>query len=92
VATEVLGSQNTHFPNRDSVNPSDCEHDWKEEYYGTRCSKCGTFYAFGHEPWATDDDALAQLQAMNTQGDDLRDSGIEPLSDSPNTKVSDDAS
>jgi hypothetical protein len=71
-----------------SANPSDCEHDWKEEYYGTRCTKCQTFYAFGCEPWAADDDALGQLQAMNTHGDDLRDAGIEPLSDSPNAQRS----
>lgn len=31
---------------------ADCAHDWHEEYYGTRCSKCGTFYAIGHEPWS----------------------------------------
>lgn len=71
-----------------SANPLDCEHDWKEEYYGTRCSKCQTFYPSGCEPWAVDDDALAQLQAINTHGDDLRDAGIEPMSDSPNQQVS----
>ena len=56
----------------------DCEHDWREEYYGTRCAKCGTFYPFGCEPWMPDDEALTELQAMETTGDDLRDAGIEP--------------
>jgi Zn finger protein HypA/HybF involved in hydrogenase expression len=22
----------------------DCEHDWKQEYYGIRCTKCDLFY------------------------------------------------
>lgn len=61
----------------------ECEHDWKQEYYGTRCQKCDTFYAFGSEPWAPTDDALAELQSMETRGDDLLDAGIEPLTDKP---------
>ena len=23
---------------------SECKHEWKEEYYGIRCSKCDLFY------------------------------------------------
>src|SRR5690242_852784 len=34
---------------RDDVFP--WQHDWKEEYYGVRCSKCGLFYAHGCAPW-----------------------------------------
>ena len=26
-------------------------HDWQEEYYGWKCSKCGDFIPFGCEPW-----------------------------------------
>lgn len=28
-----------------------CNHDWKEEYYGDRCTKCNLFYAHGQGPW-----------------------------------------
>lgn len=43
---------------------TECEHDWEEEYYGTRCAKCGTFYAFGCEPWVADDTAMQNLQSI----------------------------
>ena len=33
----------------------ECAHDWREEYYGHRCSKCGLFFAFGCAPWDADD-------------------------------------
>lgn len=33
---------------------AECEHEWAEEYYGTRCAKCKTFYPHGCAPW--DDD------------------------------------
>ena len=62
-------------------DPNKCEHEWKEEYYGTHCAKCGTFYAFGTEPWMPDDPALAELQAIETCGDDLRDSGVMPINE-----------
>lgn len=29
----------------------ECHHDWQEEYYGTRCSRCYLFFAHGHAPW-----------------------------------------
>lgn len=48
----------------------DCEHDWKEEYYGTRCEKCGLFYPFGCEPWLPDDEANQELQRINEIDDD----------------------
>lgn len=67
-----------------SCSAEDCEHDWKEEYYGTRCSKCNTFYPTGCEPWMPDDDALSELQAIETIGDDLRDGGMDP--DAPTMK------
>lgn len=28
-----------------------CAHEWREEYYGTRCVQCDTFYPFGGAPW-----------------------------------------
>lgn len=28
-----------------------CDHEWAEEYYGHRCSKCDLFYAHGCAPW-----------------------------------------
>lgn len=30
---------------------SECEHKWKREYYGNRCTKCGLFYPDGCAPW-----------------------------------------
>ena len=32
-------------------NRTDCEHEWKEEYYGWQCVHCKLFYAFGCAPW-----------------------------------------
>jgi len=28
-----------------------CEHEFKEEYYGWLCTKCKLFFAFGCAPW-----------------------------------------
>jgi len=42
-------------PTKDDPTPyvyDICKHEWKEEYYGTRCRKCDAFYPFGCEPWA----------------------------------------
>jgi hypothetical protein len=33
-------------------------HNWEEEYYGYRCSACGTFIPFGSEPWLDVGDLL----------------------------------
>lgn len=30
------------------------DHDFAENYYGHKCSKCGLFYAFGCAPWEDD--------------------------------------
>lgn len=30
------------------------EHEWREEYYGTRCRNCGVFYVHGQAPWDVD--------------------------------------
>jgi hypothetical protein len=30
---------------------ADGNHAWDDEYYGTRCTKCGLFYPFGCAPW-----------------------------------------
>lgn len=27
------------------------DHDWEDDYYGTRCKKCGLFFATGCAPW-----------------------------------------
>ncbi len=53
-----------------SGSPAECEHDWKEEYYGVRCEKCHTFYPHGSEPWMPTDDALGHLQRINTFDDE----------------------
>lgn len=39
------------------------KHQWAEEYYGQRCSICGTFIAFGCEPWLPDHDIEEGLDA-----------------------------
>jgi len=33
---------------------TDNEHNWTEEYYGYRCSRCNLFYAYGCAPWDID--------------------------------------
>jgi hypothetical protein len=30
---------------------TDCNHEWKDVYYGTICAKCGEFYPDGCAPW-----------------------------------------
>lgn len=30
-------------------------HEWKDEYYGTRCVKCEAFHADGNAPWDDDE-------------------------------------
>lgn len=39
-------------------NRGECQHEWREEYYGWRCQKCKLFFAFGCAPWefAEDED------------------------------------
>jgi hypothetical protein len=32
-------------------DPATCQHEWREEYYGTRCARCDTFYPDGCAPW-----------------------------------------
>jgi hypothetical protein len=32
------------------------QHEWEEVYYGYKCRKCGTFVAFGCEPWMFGDE------------------------------------
>lgn len=34
----------------------ECKHNWKEEYYGTRCDICNLFYPFGCAPWDDDEE------------------------------------
>ena len=31
------------------------DHDFKEEYYGWKCSKCDLFFAYGYAPWEDTD-------------------------------------
>lgn len=33
---------------------TECPHTWVDEYYGTKCQTCGTFYPFGCAPWDCD--------------------------------------
>lgn len=35
---------------------NECKHDWKETYYGVKCSECGLFYPHGSEPWLPDEE------------------------------------
>lgn len=69
------------------MNYKECEHDWREEYYGVRCSKCDTFYPSGSEPWLPTDDALVELQSIETGADDLLDAGVVPINDVPKCVV-----
>ncbi len=42
--------------------PHQCQaNDWTEEYYGYRCRACGDFVPFGCEPWAPDDNEVADM-------------------------------
>lgn len=34
----------------------ECDHEWKEIYYGTKCIKCDLFYADGCTPWEVKND------------------------------------
>jgi hypothetical protein len=40
----------------------ECQHDWKEEYYGFRCTKCDQFHPYGLEPWAYFDESEEEFQ------------------------------
>jgi len=33
---------------------NDCQHEWVDEYYGTKCTKCETSYPHGCAPWDED--------------------------------------
>jgi len=35
---------------------AESQHDWRDVYYGIECTKCGTFYPDGCEPWLPIDD------------------------------------
>lgn len=35
-----------------------CNHEWKDEYYGSRCAKCDLFYPEGCAPWDIADDLI----------------------------------
>jgi hypothetical protein len=39
-----------------------CQHKWVDEYYGTKCVLCETFYPFGCAPW---DDQANDLDEMD---------------------------
>ena len=36
---------------RESQMTEECNHNWTEEYYGTRCTICNLFYPHGCAPW-----------------------------------------
>ncbi len=46
------------------------QHDWREEYYGHRCAKCLTFYAFGCAAWDADGSEDHYLDDENDCGED----------------------
>ena len=50
--------------------PTDCTHEWKEEYYGVRCPKCNTFYPYGSEPWLPLNDDIEGAQEWEDDEDD----------------------
>ena len=62
---------------------SSCQHDWVEEYYGDRCSKCDLFYAHGTAPWCQsadddfDDDDEHGPRCMSCGGEGIVDSVCE---------------
>lgn len=39
-----------------------CAHEWKNEYYGSRCVKCDLFYADGNAPWDYIDEAVIERE------------------------------
>lgn len=45
-------------------------HDFKEEYYGYKCLKCGMFVPFGCEWWAADDDDIETFEEEDYPSDD----------------------
>jgi hypothetical protein len=45
------------------------DHDFKEEYYGYECKRCGLFFAYGCAPWEESRDEI-QLDENDFIGDD----------------------
>src|SRR5260221_535079 len=45
------------------VDNSNCNHEWREGYYGYQCIKCPVFIAYGCEPWVdySDDDKATKI-------------------------------
>lgn len=39
-----------------------CAHEWANEYYGSRCTKCDLFYADGNAPWDYVDEAAIERE------------------------------
>lgn len=39
-----------------------CAHEWANEYYGSRCTKCNLFYADGNAPWDYVDEAAIERE------------------------------
>ncbi|MCP9495910.1 MAG: hypothetical protein MSG64_15785 [Pyrinomonadaceae bacterium MAG19_C2-C3] len=47
----------------------DFNHEWKDEYYGTRCQKCDLFFPDGCAPW----DEPQELECCSHCGKDIYD-------------------
>lgn len=43
----------TKEPDAAPLCPLD-NHEWKDDYYGTRCARCDLFYPSGSAPWEYD--------------------------------------
>ena len=49
--------------NLEEAKRENCGHDWQEVYYGYECKNCKAFIPFGCEPWAPEEEMLAQDDA-----------------------------
>lgn len=70
-------SETTQSENQDPC--STFNHDYKEEYYGHRCTKCGLFFAHGCAPWDDDDENYCDDEddeAWDDDDDDFFDCGM----------------
>lgn len=56
-----------------------CKHEFKEEYYGTRCQKCDLFYPAGCAPWEPEPEPDPDDYCWNCGHDkyDFSDAGCE---------------
>ncbi len=55
---EAIAEWNERFGEPEEIHCENDLHQWKNEYDGTRCQRCGAFYVHGLAPWEipTDDE------------------------------------